>query len=770
VLGRLIAKAYAYEKSAHEGVHEGALGDVPTGASSTETPTTYTYDRLGRMQQAVNGDAQVSFAYDALSQLVEETQVHLADVQNAADADASTFTFKHQYDALGNRIQSVLPSGKTVQWLYYGSGHLHQLLVDGHVVSDMERDALHREISRSQGQLTSQYQFDPMGRLTAHRVSRNGSMQGLPGSASAQALYDKGRISGPAAAAHALQATLAGLPGGQQIQRQFQYDAAGNLSGVADSLRGTTRYAYDALSRIRGAQSGAKGEHTELFAFDPAGNLLNPNQGGAQSSGGVGDRDVVRTNRIHVYQDLRFTYDVHGNVTERLIGWHTAQHYRYSPEHQLLEVTVTRYQEKSKDKPTQVAPGTTPTSTVQTTRYRYDALGRRIDKTDAFGRTSFVYDGDLLTAKLRGSRVSEYLYEPDSFVPLAKLESALGSGSGVDPANKATDSSTADSTAKRERLMNEGKEGKARLKLMLAKKADSETVRAETAEALAANDAPDPTDNDTPPHKPKTFQLYYYHCDQIGAPQELTNEEGRIVWAAQYKVWGETQPLEFLKTGTDDVVFSSRSRPLALANRSDAQALNLIEQPLRFQGQYFDQETGLHYNRYRYYDPVVGRFIHQDPIGLEGGTNNFIFAPNSTAWIDPLGLATYVIIGEGQATIESYAKEMREKRPCDTFITIKNDWKSVNDEALKSGKFNSKEWEQKAVAGNAKWIREQSAKGYGFIDLGTDSAANRSPFYAAEKKALERTKAKVFKPNRCAAGRARDSSKPSQRPKAKGRY
>jgi YD repeat-containing protein len=267
VLGRLIAKAYAYEKSAYEGTTEGAVGGAVSSAASSEAPTTYTYDRLGRMQLAVNGDAQVSFAYDALSQLVEETQVHSADDSN----HAATFTFKHQYDALGNRIQSDLPSGKTVQWLYYGSGHLHQLLVDGHVVSDMERDALHREISRSQGQLTSQYQFDPMGRLTAHRVSRNAAMQGLPGAASAQALYDKGRQSSPAGmaagtAANALQATLARLPGGQQIQRQFQYDAAGNLSGVADSLRGTTRYKFG--NSFARKENYAKGRSNQYLGKD----------------------------------------------------------------------------------------------------------------------------------------------------------------------------------------------------------------------------------------------------------------------------------------------------------------------------------------------------------------------------------------------------------------------------------------------------------------------------------------------------------------------
>jgi RHS repeat-associated protein len=64
------------------------------------------------------------------------------------------------------------------------------------------------------------------------------------------------------------------------------------------------------------------------------------------------------------------------------------------------------------------------------------------------------------------------------------------------------------------------------------------------------------------------------------------------------------------------------------------------QQNLRFQGQYFDEETGLHYNRFRYYDPDVGRFVNQDPIGLAGGNNLFRYAPNPIAWIDPFGLNT----------------------------------------------------------------------------------------------------------------------------------
>jgi len=65
---------------------------------------------------------------------------------------------------------------------------------------------------------------------------------------------------------------------------------------------------------------------------------------------------------------------------------------------------------------------------------------------------------------------------------------------------------------------------------------------------------------------------------------------------------------------------------------------NQIENNLRFQGQYFDAETGLHYNRFRYYDPNCGRFINQDPIGLAGGNNNYLYVPNPTGWVDPFGL------------------------------------------------------------------------------------------------------------------------------------
>ena len=64
----------------------------------------------------------------------------------------------------------------------------------------------------------------------------------------------------------------------------------------------------------------------------------------------------------------------------------------------------------------------------------------------------------------------------------------------------------------------------------------------------------------------------------------------------------------------------------------------LTDQSIRFQGQWHDVETGLHYNRFRYYDPDIGRFIHQDPIGLAGGYNLYQYAKNPIVWIDIFGL------------------------------------------------------------------------------------------------------------------------------------
>jgi len=81
--------------------------------------------------------------------------------------------------------------------------------------------------------------------------------------------------------------------------------------------------------------------------------------------------------------------------------------------------------------------------------------------------------------------------------------------------------------------------------------------------------------------------LYYFHNDHLGTPQRITDQTGTIVWSANYKPFGETNI-----------------------------TTNTITNPFRFPGQYYDQETGLHYNYFRYYEPGIGRYLRPDPLLL----------------------------------------------------------------------------------------------------------------------------------------------------------
>ncbi len=107
--------------------------------------------------------------------------------------------------------------------------------------------------------------------------------------------------------------------------------------------------------------------------------------------------------------------------------------------------------------------------------------------------------------------------------------------------------------------------------------------------------------------------LYQLHTDQLATIHTITDKDQTIVWRGEHDAFGQTYA-----------------------------TIEALDNPLRFLGQYEDEETGLHYNWHRYYNPATGRYIASDPIGLAGGLNTFGYVDsNPLRFLDMTGLSIY---------------------------------------------------------------------------------------------------------------------------------
>ena len=440
-----------------------------------------------------------------------------------------TETVRYHYDFNGNRTATVLPDGRQINYLYYGSGHLHQISLDDEVITDIERDKLHREIFRTQGKLASRYELDPLGRLKRQIATLNDLTEAGKGKTKVAAGY-----------------------GQTAVKRSYGYDRTGNLTHSTDQRTGTTQFEYDKLGRITKAGN-------ELFAFDPAHNILDiptekvkpyPAPSPVGEGWGEGktaallsdDRSVITDNRLKTYNGTTYYYDNFGNLIHRELADGEVQNYFYDLHDQLVKAEIFK-----KD------------GTKETWSYTYDALGRRIGKgrlkneevsetsfphdlsgNDLENHTRFVWDGSHLLQEIHPDGRYTYIYtDQDSYEPLAQVRN----------------------------WTNEDGENRQ--------------------------------------------QTRYFHCDQIGIPREMTDKDGNLLWFGNYTGWGRL--------------------------KEETKVTQTAHQPFRLQNQYCDEETGLHYNFFRYYEPDAGRFVNQDPIRLMGGENLYRFAPNTGSWIDPSG-------------------------------------------------------------------------------------------------------------------------------------
>ncbi|XXS85745.1 RHS repeat-associated core domain-containing protein [Sorangium sp. So ce176] len=132
-------------------------------------------------------------------------------------------------------------------------------------------------------------------------------------------------------------------------------------------------------------------------------------------------------------------------------------------------------------------------------------------------------------------------------------------------------------------------------------------------------------------HAPGTFvpllqqqdgRVLTYVNDHLGTPKELLDPRGLVAWAAAHSAWGK--------------IVEVRRDPLSeLSHRSS------VESPFRLLGQYADEETGLCYTRFRFFDPETGGWCSPDPLGIAGGLNLFGFDGSPINDIDPLGLSAW---------------------------------------------------------------------------------------------------------------------------------
>jgi RHS repeat-associated protein len=120
----------------------------------------------------------------------------------------------------------------------------------------------------------------------------------------------------------------------------------------------------------------------------------------------------------------------------------------------------------------------------------------------------------------------------------------------------------------------------------------------------------------TPVARHEKGKLHYVVSDHMGTPRELLTESGSLAQANRLSTWGSGSGWRRQAANDENVSCN-----------------------LRFAGQYADEESGLHYNRHRYYGSETGQYLSSDPIGLAGGVNPYGYVHNPLSWVDPLGLA-----------------------------------------------------------------------------------------------------------------------------------
>ncbi|MBB4712046.1 RHS repeat-associated protein [Streptomyces luteogriseus] len=611
-----------------------ALGRVVRITDPAGGVTRFVWDVDGRLTRRVEpGGATTSWTYDGEGNCLTHTDsvggvtsfeyTHFDLLAARTYPDGARYEFEH--DAALRLTRVTAPHGLHWSYTYDAAGRLTaETDFDG-------RTLLYRRDPA--GQLTARVDalggvisltHDPMGRLVRKDV----------GGQVTEYAYDMaGRL------------VHASAPDTELIRR---YDRCGRLKTELVDGRATT-YAYDALGRR--SQRMTPTGHVTAYAYDEAGRL------GHLTTGGHNITYVYDATGRELSRAFGDFFAVHSTWDEagRLAGQHLTTHgrtlnsraYSYRADGHLLELA----DQLSGTRTFDLDPAgrvISVTADGWSERYAYDRSG---NQTEAFWPASHpgheatgsrTYMGTALT------HAGNVRYEHDTLGRVTlRRRTRLSRKADTwrytwDIEGRLTSVVTPDGTRWRYRY---DPLGRRTAKQRLA--SDGETVVEEVQfswdgaalceETTVSEDMLHPValtwdhhglapvaqterilSSDTP-QKEIDRRFFAIATDLVGAPTELVDENGDIAWRTRSTLWGTT----------------------AWTNASTAYS------PLRFPGQYYDPETGLHYNVFRHYDPATARYLSTDPLGLECAPNPTAYVVNPHVWADPLGLSPYPSRVEG---------------------------------------------------------------------------------------------------------------------------
>ncbi|MCS4251446.1 RHS repeat-associated core domain-containing protein [Pseudomonas sp. BIGb0164] len=566
--------------------------------------TQYQWDSVGRLVRVVlPGGACREYSYNPYGKITSErdelgrvTRYEYADglhlISRRINSDGTQV--KYRYDnarLLLTEIENEV--GETYGLQYHPNGLIQQEIgFDGQrtaYVYDLNGNLQEKTEHGDDGsQLVTRYERDPAGRLVRKT---------LPDGKTVDYTYDR-------------QGNLLGVEDGHWALA-YEYDSQNRLTAEHQGW-GTLRYGYDACDQLQNLRlpdnnrvvfNHAKGGHLATVELNgeiltshlfKAGQEHQRQQGQLLSHYHYDDQQRLHAHTVtqqehHLYA-RHYTYDKSGNLT-RLLDTRKGQHdYTYDPLNRLTRADHSQdLQERFAHDPAgnllmQNRPGPDIVAgnrlMIQGDRhYDYDAFGNLIRERRGRGH----------------ALVTEYRYDcQHRLIGITQPNGRVASYC-YDPfgrrISKTVDAITTEFFWQGDKLIAEHQKDRHR----------SYLYEPGSFRPLALLEG----------FGPKQTKPFHYQLDHLGTPQELTAPNGEIVWSAHYRAYGEISRLDVGK----------------------------IDNPLRFQGQYFDQESGLHYNRHRYYNPDIGRYLTPDPVKLAGGINAYRYVPNPTGWVDPLGLA-----------------------------------------------------------------------------------------------------------------------------------